>query len=380
MKQIDKEKIYAYIAALCLYANIPPYMVWHNSYGHLLSVLFAIICLSNFVIKGCKKGYTGFWFLILYLIFSIRLDSNILGFIKNVLIIPIFFVKEEFILKILKAFKNVLGIFLFLGFISYIIIKFTPINLPYAILEPLNPLKDYNYLQYPFCVETNVLSDFNYRFCAQFDEPGVVGTLCGILLFADNFNLKKWTNIVFLISGIFTFSLFFYVLVLFYIIIHASLKYKILIVSLLSLICCLLYNDEIVYKLVFSRFEIEDGEWVGDNRAIYEFDKFYEKFRFSFDYFVGIDNPRILKLNEGGSTYKQIIVRHGFIFFSMYVMSFFIVAKRCFKSHYFLYVQFGVILLGTLYQRPMIANYAYVFLFYSSIFQIAVNSKQIINK
>ena len=155
---------------------------------------------------------------------------------------------------------------------------------------------------------------------------------------------------------------------------HASIKYKILIITLLIIVGIVLYSNEVVYELVFKRFEFENGKWIGDNRAVYEFDQFYETFRFSFEYFVGMDDTGILRLNQGGSTYKQIIVVHGALFFIMYITAFLIVAKKYFNNQYILYIQYGIILIGTLYQRPMIANYAYVFLLYSSIFYISVNS------
>lgn len=371
------EKIFAYIAALCLYANIPPYVVWHNDYVHWLSILFAIICIFNLIIKGSKGIViiTGFLFVVLYLAYCLRLDVNFNGFLRNFSIVFMFFLKKEFVLKILDAFKNIFALLLFLGLCTYLIVQFTPLNLPYIVIEPLNILKNHNYLQYPFCVFEDTLISF--RFCAQFDEPGVVGTLCGILLFADNFNLKKKTNFILLISGIFSVSLFFYGLALLYIFIYLPIKYKILVSLVILFVSVLLYNNEIIYNLVFRRFLIEDGEWTGNNRTIYEFDKFYDNFRFSFEYFVGTSNKYFLNLNEGGSSYKQLIVRHGVIFFALYILTYFVVAKKFFRKNIFLYMQFGIILLGTLYQRPVLSNYAYVFLLYSSIFYISAKSKQI---
>lgn len=79
----------------------------------------------------------------------------------------------------------------------------------YSIISPLNTIKSYEYIQYPFLVVSQV-SDFVYfRFCAYYDEPGVVGSIASLLLIGNRFNLRLWENWPILIAGLFSFSLFF---------------------------------------------------------------------------------------------------------------------------------------------------------------------------
>jgi predicted RNA-binding protein with RPS1 domain len=83
----------------------------------------------------------------------------------------------------------------------------------YSLIDPLNPLKDFLYKQYPFLVMPNEVINVEFpRFYGVFDEPGVIGTFAGIMLFAERYNLKKISNIILFVSGVFSFSLFFILL------------------------------------------------------------------------------------------------------------------------------------------------------------------------
>ena len=81
------------------------------------------------------------------------------------------------------------------------LLLFFGIPVPGKIIAPLNAVKTYNYIAYPFLVIPNYLGaglDVYFqslRFCGPFDEPGVVGTIAGLMLYIDNFNLKDKRNI-----------------------------------------------------------------------------------------------------------------------------------------------------------------------------------------
>ena len=202
------------------------------------------------------------------------------------------------------------------------------------------------------------------RFCGYFDEPGVIGTISGVLLAVNRCNLKDWKSWPLLISGIFSFSLFFYVFIAMYVILFAPIKYKILSgIAVAVAMAYLVTGDSVVSDLILSRLEIgDDGTIVGDNRTRWFFDSFYENFLHSdklwFGYGKGYAST---EADPGGASYKHLIVDFGIVMSVLYLLAFtlFYMSFRL-KFKDFLFVM--MIFFAVMFQRPIIFSYVYLFL------------------
>ena len=239
-------------------------------------------------------------------------------------------------------------------------------DLPYSVIEPLNKLKTYNYFAYPFCVIPDESYFSHFRFCGCYDEPGVVGTIAGIMLVINRWNMRNWKNIVLLISGIFSFSLYFYMLQFLYFLFYARLRYKIVAFFLLIGLFFYLQNDELVNKFLLARLDFSGGDFSGDNRTTASFDSWYRNFLFTGDFWIGCGKGMANIVDSGGASYKHLIVDYGFIMFAIYMFSFLYLIWR---NHSVLkkFLIISIVLFSLIYQRPFIFNYLYLFLLISSV-------------
>lgn len=349
-----------FIAALCIFLCIPPYFVWHTPIIPIAGFLAGVIA-----IKYIRKPYIGnlggaILLLFLYLYYSIKGGFNIFGWLGIIAIIPFFFSSEKFLRGVYSAFYKIFIYTMIISFVVYILVVLFDVSLPYSRIEPLNLLKTERYYSYPFLV---YLEDSAMRFCALYDEPGVVGTIAGMILLIERFDFRKWQNIALLIMAVMSFSMYFVVICVGYIFLYGRLQYKVLVSSLLVVAVILLWDNEILYELIFRRFTLNaDGQFVGNTRDNDYFSSWYEYFRKTPAYFTGLGPGMGAEMNEGGCSYKQVIVDYGVIYFILYVLSFYILSKKHLRliGDFALY---SLLFISTLYQRPFIGNIAYVFFF-----------------
>lgn len=103
------------------------------------------------------------------------------------------------------------AIFMLLSIITYILVK--TIGIPsfgtVQLIDDDMMIESYRARQnYFFCVD-----DMNIgRFCGPFVEPGHLGTLCALVLFATGFDFKKKETIIYLVALLMTLSLAGYVM------------------------------------------------------------------------------------------------------------------------------------------------------------------------
>lgn len=301
------------------------------------------------------------------------------GVIATLLPLIILFIDEKEWNSIYKYFFWIYSVTLIPSLIVYFGVCWMGINLPYSVLIPFNDLKDYNYLAYPFLVVSDMPLELqNIRFHAYYDEPGVVGTISGVLLVINRFNLKDWKNWLLLISGVFSFSLFFYILSFGYLFIFGSSKAKLLLTILVIVIMAFLVVDDGPFSsLILSRLEFDNnGEWAGDNRTTDRFGIFWEKFINSHDVWFGYGKGYAEIIDSEGASYKHLIVDHGIIMFLLYILAYI--------YYYFSFdlplkskILLLVILFAMLFQRPFIFSVLYVFLLTTSasVMQSRINTR-----
>lgn len=365
-RQTNSQLFLSYLGALCIFSTVPPCYAWNNIIPGVAAVIFSAIVLFDIIKRGRNKQIgLCLLFLSIYVVYAVLSSFNFNGFLFVLSIPLLVFAKDSFHINVLSAFKNIVAVLLAISIVVYTLVVILNIPIPGAEIKPINDNKLEIYYHYPFLITNFLYGLIVPRFYFLFDEPGVVGTMCALLLVADRFQFKEKINYIFLIGGILSVSFFFFGICGLYVFFNAKTKYKIIVGILVAFAYVLLANNELVNDLVFKRFIIEDGSFVGDNRSTQSFDIFYENFRKSPDYLWGLGAGKGELLNEGGSSYKQYIVDFGVVFFASYLLVFFLVGrliKMKKRDAAFLLI----VVLAVMYQRPFIGLLHWSFLLYSS--------------
>lgn len=349
-----------------------PFYIWGNSFFNI--GLFLGYPLSFLLWKRnveIKHVFVVVLFVCFY--FYAFFFAQNLSFFGNILtLFPccLFLIKDEYWCIIYRKYTFFFSVTLIPSLIVYFLVIWLNISLPYNVIEPINALKTYAYLAYPFCVIPDLAIE-SFRFCGYYDEPGVIGTIAGVLLVTNNVNLKKWINWPILVAGIFSFSIYFYLLLLLYFFLFSSLKKKIIFLISLFLIILPIKEDPLLDKFLFSRMEFEDGELSGDNRTSASFETWYQKYLNSNKLLEGYGRGKSSIVDSGGASYKHLIVDYGIIAFFIYCFSFTLLYWNKFgfsKNTLLLCVLFC----SLIYQRPFVFSLVYLFLLISPAYNLNI--------
>lgn len=366
------ELLYCLFFSFALFIGFTPYFTWNLSISALGLSSMTIAFLAILKFKKNNLLFLGFGLLtVLYVLMAVRGNYSIGGAIVLLLIVPIFYMDPCLICKIYKVFVIMFSVLLLISFIIYILVVLLDIPIPGSDIEPLNQLKTYIvYTKYPFLVVADSYNFLKFRFAGYFDEPGVVGTISAVCLLTNKFNMKKWYNIILLICGLFSMSLFFIGVSFFYFFMVASPKAKIIVVIIASVLVCSLWDNEVVSMTLFNRFFDEGGTLSLQSNRTHLSESWYNKFSCSYDYWIGLGQGAHFIYDEGGSSYKDIIIDYGAIFLFLYVLGFVIAMFKYGKSNNnkLIYV---FVLISVIYQRPFIENVSYVFLLLSPLFVLS---------
>ncbi len=352
-KNINKR---AYFAAFLLFSVIPAFYLWGNIFLPILSVVFPLVFLIEALHHGTNKRkvfiiiYTSFVLLWYVIASGVNIFGTVLVLTPVLLLLP----KSSFHVRVFDAFLRVFALIMGVSVLTFILVVLLGVNLPHIEIQPLNEFKLESYYLFPFFVTTDgIITPFMIRFMGFFDEPGVVGTLCAIILMTERFDLKKWENIIILIAGIVSMSFFFFIICFVYILMIVPFNQKILIILAGIVIIISLQNNELINDTLFSRFIINDGQFEGMNREHGDFTSFFNNFRHTNAYWTGLGPGHAELLNDGGSSYKQVIVDYGVVFFGLYMSCFFLNALSIIKKPSMIFV-YSILILGTMYQRPFV--------------------------
>ena len=350
-----------WLLASMLFVLSNPYFFWHTSVPLIVKLLLACVVFFNFEIKSGKESIGYACLFLFYLLVGLRHNGSILGMFF-ILFIPFYIsINSTLLISAYKKFIKILSVITVLSLFSYILVIFFHVPLPNYVAEPLNPLKDFDYLCYPFLIMENRDIGLSItRFYGIFDEPGVFGSMAALILCKEHFDLKKKELIPILLGGILTFSLYFYIVCICYMLLYKKTKIKILIIILALLILPSLLIVEDLYVLLFRRFMFEDGEWLGNSRYGSSFSMWYDDFRNSADYFWGKGSGFNLIVNEGGASYKDIIVNYGIIVFALYILSYTLLSLKTNLKESLLSL---FLILTFIFQRPFIFDLSIIYMF-----------------
>lgn len=356
------------ICSIFLFLLMRPYFTWHNILGNNLilvpmSLLLGLIFFNNSDLKRSKLFYFLF-FVVLCASNTIIRGYNIVFFISILPFTLLPFGNKNFAKSVYENFLNIYCIILLISLCVWILNLFGAVP-QLGTIAPLNNLKAYDYNVFPLLVTQ---SD-SFRFYSVFDEPGVVGTVSAILLCCQKFNFNDKRTILLLISGLCSFSMFFYglsILILLYriIFIKKSLLKGAVIILILYISVMIVQSVPVLNELIGVRFQwdSETGKFAGDNRTSDYMVDYLMSLSGTKVFWFGVDNKNLfLEYVEGQSSIYMILILNGVLFCLMYLI-FMISYGIAYKKSWSSFFIFMVVFLATVYQRPNLFNPEFIFL------------------
>lgn len=363
------EKIAGITEGLLLFCLMKPYFLWtffDNNYFKLITV-FASCALFYFFSNRLEKKEKVMMvsYIFIYVLYVLTNINWVVIFSLLLFLVP--FARDSFYQKTFDSFYNIYCVIVGLGLLVWIthLLGFLE---PYAIIEQNSDLRENPFDVYPLVVCERDM--FAIRFGACFDEPGVVGTMSVLLLMARSFNIKDWRSWVVFLSGVFSLSFFFFGILGFYLIYYSVfVKKNLFIILLPSILVVFAYiktkDDPTMEYLVWERFEFDKTEkkFSRDNRMTEYGDQYYEKIRWTSEYWFGVNDwEKFWNLAAGGSSYKIVVMRNGMVFYALYTLWFLLFARQKIKKRKLFYL-FCIMYLATAYQRTNLYDPVYTFLF-----------------
>lgn len=370
-RNITSNSIIALIIAILLFFRCQPYLLWgvEDIARIIISILIPILSI-RFVNLNGKNKIVFILFFTSFLIVGFVRGSDILRITNLVLLALIPVLRKNFVYDIYGYFKSIFVFTLSISLVVYLIVLVTNWE-SHIIIEPLNELKEYKYYQYPFLVIPTATSLF-MRFHGLFDEPGVIGTIGGLILCVERFNLKKWSNLIILFAGLISFSFYFYILFAFVIVYSSSGKYRLYALLFIVIFYLATYTNSTLYGLIWYGFNInpETNTLVGMNRGEDQIKEILESNLFSKNFFFGFGYKAAEKYMDGASIYLTIF-RDGFLFVFLNLLGYIVSAYIKLKNKKGKFIIFVLILLGTYYQRPALFDFVNIFLFTTMIYMFS---------
>lgn len=362
---MNKNQLLAFLVGLYAFIMLRPSFTWGVP-GNLL-LYFQIIPIAIFLPRlDLKKGGNGVYFaafFALFLFICLLRGFNIQYslFLLTFAFIP--FVSKEFMAMCVDYFTKIYAVIIGISMVVAILVVMG-VPLGGQIIPPLNELKDYNYISYPFLV-IPTLTEF-IRFHGPFDEPGVVGTVGFTLLVVNKYKLKNIWNILILISCIISFSFAFYAGTVIYLIVRFfTHREKSVGYLLLGAVVFYLVTSNIpVFHNIYSRFEYDEssGKLVGDDRTVEAQDAFFESIRGTSIYFWGTSSDDIREEMTGSAGYKKAIIQNGLVFMVLYCLMFWGFANHCKLRRDQLLILIALMLIN-FYHRPNMLSFTYILLY-----------------
>lgn len=302
--------IFCFCVALCIIIMMKPYFVW-SSFSNafkILANLFVVIVVAYEYLHIFKIGRIEneqailTLMILIYMVYRIINSASFsityhlkVSFVIFQLIAFILLTEEERF-KVFEYFKNIFCFIILMGLLTY---PFAMLNVRIMGLGGNLYSESEVWAEGGFYYKNYILAIYTAndsmpwyvgRFCALFNEPGLVGTFSALILIADQAKLSKRKNTIILLGGLLSFSFAFYILLFLYLLfsggIFEALKtskgrkvfsfftFLLIIVMIVVLSNSSFYNK--LNDLLFSRVR---GLIAGqDNRTTSAFDDLYSDF------------------------------------------------------------------------------------------------------
>lgn len=311
------------------------------------------------------------------------LGAIAIGELDNILIFSLLhvffliFLRDDLKLVCLHRFIKVLGVLLCLSLIEFLVLLFfgKGILVMSSVIKVGTENNDFAEVfdQYLLNFIFTGWGSELPRFQSLCEEPGNIGTICGLLTFVTQRKKEyRFEYIVFVLSGFFSFSLAFYALFAISLIQNIGHnKLAIIIAAIISLIAIYYLYDFIEYRIM-RRF-MEDNL---DNRLTYDFNKrFMDALKDG-----SLWLPQGMSLGSHGAGAKMWIWKHGIIsliiFFSFYY-NYYWKKVKSYNSLFWPCLVFFFAFWISFYQRHWITNLEYMIIYMSVPVLFAKNRQRL---
>lgn len=264
--------------------------------------------------------------------------GNITGYFAQLcmVLIPIqiIFLKQEYQLNLFETLSKWYAILLVASVIWWTL-WLLGVSLPNVTQKLSWQINDYGYLNqnyFLFRNEVNLSPYITpvdlYRFNGFFLEPGHTGTITSLFLFANRFDFKKKTNIVYLIIIIITFSAATYVLTIlgYFLYKFSNRPSKIvlpLILVILGVAVISSYNggDNIINEYIIGKITREQGAVEG--RFSNQTQLIWDKVLANGDLFFGLGTIQLV----GSAGYKVFLIMNGLLGAFLTIMAYWFILR-----------------------------------------------------
>lgn len=387
-----------YVVAITIFLSIGPFFAWSsfaNGLGvlafkalQIISIIFLMTQLSfNKLTAAAFLSAVSIFAIFLFYCFFTGLKSGTTHplLIGNILVYFFYALNvvtdRKILLKSFEILRMLFAIVLGYTLIIHILILFG-VPLPYVILqsgEAGRAEAGFQFYQnYLGCLLINQSGSLLYRFTSVFTEPGVVGTFCAFFLASSDFKLNKnKKNTLFLISGIFSLSVAFYLMAALSYMLKALRKggYKAFstIAALLVIYIAFINMDFSSPTLITlqERLMITESGLAGDNRIKEQAEAAYQRFLngdlktvlFGYGY---PDVKADLAAWQATASYKESIYYLGFIGYGLMIAWLIITPLICYRSkekkkNRAMY-SYMIIFILSQYQRPYMKSLFLVYI------------------
>lgn len=320
------------------------------------------------------------------------LKSNISFFgivdsIPNLFLVYLMCANMDFCKKTYSYFSLFFAILMGLSIIAQIMFL---LGLLPSIGSIVNPGQDRTYTVYPFLIREQSIGLFSIqgtRFAGAYDEPGAIGTIAAVLLCVENFRIRKLKNIIFLITGVMSMSLAFYVILvvysfLYFLIIKKNIILTLAIIGSMGVFYNYTKSNPVFETLIWDRLEWDEEKqgFAGEDRMVGDADYYFDKhIKGTQAYWFGLsDTKEFWMAAEGSASYKVVIAQNGMIFLSLYMLCFILLSLH-YKPNKFEVALFLILLIANTMQRPNIYSPLWIFL-YAYYARCYSNKQKTINK
>ena len=272
-------------------------------------------------------------------------------------------ISYELQVRIIKCFVWVLAILLACSVVEFAIYETTGWGIVLGQATRVTTVRETYFTNLVFnLVGTHYI---DARFQSIADEPGRIGTVCGMLLFLTwRVRSLRIPFIVFIISGIISFSLAFFILLGVFLITHirVSLNKLLIGIAIIGTTIYVVYDrfEEMIIMRVMADEADGDGEMADiediDNRTTAAFDKYFNNAFENGQLWLGVganNLPKGIELESrgGNAGAKKWIFQYGIVALA------------------FLFFTFNRVFLRRLRRKPDIKDYGFLIAYWLSFYQ-----------
>lgn len=267
-------------------------------------------------------------------------------------------ISYELQVRVVKCFVWILSILLICSVVEFAIYETTGWGVVLGHATRVTTVKETHFVNLVFNLIGTDYGEARFRSIA--DEPGRLGTLCGMLLFLTwRVRSLRIPFIVFVISGIISFSLAFFALLAIFLITHVrvSLKKMIIGIAVIGATIYVTYDrfEEMIVMRIMTDDEMADIDAI-DNRTTAAFDKYFNQAFENGQLWlgIGINNlPEQINIESrgGNAGAKKWIFQYGFVALTI------------------LFMTFNKVFLRRLRRKPDIKDYAFLIAYWLSFYQ-----------